>query len=151
MGSTACLYAASEPSRVRGLAMIDTPIGVPHRDPGHRVAAVRTYATREEAVGRFRLLPPDPVTCPVVEAHIAQHSVRPVDGGWAFKTDPAALRPVLMRVEELPEMPCPVALIRGERGIATAETTAAAAARLGKDVLTTVVLNRWQQPSGQGR
>ena len=140
MGSVACLYAATEHAGVRGLAMIDTPIGVPHRDPGGpEQRRSRTYATREEAVGRFRLRPSDPVTCPVVEAHIAQHSVRPFEGGWAFKTDPAALRPVLTRVEELTQVSCPVALIRGERGIATAETTAAAAARLGKDVLTTVV------------
>lgn len=139
MGSTACLYAAIRHGGVRGLAMIDTPIGIPHRDPGPKAATVRTYATREEAVGRFRLLPPDLVSCPVVEAHIAQHSVRPVNGGWAFKTDPAALRPVLLRVEELSGVNCPVALVRGERGMATAETTAAAAARLGKDVLTTVV------------
>jgi pimeloyl-ACP methyl ester carboxylesterase len=84
-------------------------------------------------------VPPDPVTCPVVEAYIAEHSVRSVGGGWAYKTDPAALEPVLTRMEELTEVSCPVALIRGERGIATAESTAAAAARLGGDVLTTVV------------
>jgi hypothetical protein len=42
-------------------------------------------------------------------------------------------------VEQLTEVACPVALIRGERGIATAETTDAAAARLGRDVFTTAV------------
>jgi len=100
--------------------MIDSPVGIPHRAPGVPAQrGGRTYATREEAIGRFRLLPPDPVTCPVVEAHIARHSVRPVDGGWACKTDPAALHPVLMRVEDLTAVSCPVALIRGERGIAT--------------------------------
>ncbi|CCH88409.1 protein of unknown function [Modestobacter italicus] len=38
------------------------------------------------------------MTCPIVEAHIAQPSVRPVEGGWAPRTDPAALRPVLLPV-----------------------------------------------------
>jgi pimeloyl-ACP methyl ester carboxylesterase len=120
--------------------MIGSPVGIPHRTPGAPAQrGLKTYATREEAIGRSRLLPPDPVTCPAVEAHIAEHSVRPVDGGWVYKTDPAALQPVLERVEELTKVSCPVALIRGERGIATAETTAAAAARLAGDVFTTVV------------
>jgi pimeloyl-ACP methyl ester carboxylesterase len=140
MGSVACLAAATGHAGVRGLVIIDSPVGIPHRAPGGPAErGVRTYATREEAIGRFRLLPPDPVTCPVVEAHIAEHSVRPVDGGWAYKTDPAALHPVLKRVEELTEVSCPVALLRSERGIATAESTAAAAARLGEDLVTTVV------------
>jgi pimeloyl-ACP methyl ester carboxylesterase len=51
----------------------------------------------------------------------------------------AALTPVLLRVDEVPEVSCPVALVRGERGIATAGTTAGMAARLGADVLTTFV------------
>jgi pimeloyl-ACP methyl ester carboxylesterase len=140
MGGTACLTAAAQHRRTRGLVLIDSPVGIPHRAPtGPAPRGVRTYATRGEAVSRFRLLPPDPVTCPVVEAHIAQQSVRPVDGGWAFATDPAALRPVLVRVDEVAAVSCPVALIRGERGIATPETTAALAARLGTDVLTTEV------------
>ncbi len=140
MGSVACLTAAAGDADVRGLVMIDSPVGIPHRDRGRPAErGVRTYATREEAIGRFRLLPPDPVTCPVVEAHIAEHSVRPVDGGWAYPTDPAARQPVLKRVEELSAVSCPVALIRGERGIATAESTAAAAARLGRDIVTTVI------------
>jgi pimeloyl-ACP methyl ester carboxylesterase len=140
MGSTACLTAAARHPGMRGLVLIDSPIGIPHGAPsGPAARGVRTYATRQEAVGRFRLLPPDPVTCPAVEAHIAEHSVRPVEGGWTFRTDPAALSPVLLPVEEVPAVSCPVALVRGERGIATAETTAAVAGRLGRDVVTTVV------------
>lgn len=55
-------------------------------------------------------------------------------------TDPAGrFNPVLRRVEQLTEVACPVALTRGERGIATAKTTDAAAARLGRDVFTTAV------------
>jgi pimeloyl-ACP methyl ester carboxylesterase len=136
-GSTACLIAAAHHAGLQGLVLVDSPIGVPHGAP--TVRRRRVYDTREEALSRFRLLPPDPVGCPLVEAHIAERSVRPVDGGWAFATDPVALTPVLLRVEDVPEVACPVALIRGARGIATAETTAAVASRLGTDVDITVV------------
>ena len=138
MGSTACPTAATGRADIRGLVRVDSPVGIPHGAPGGAPREMGTYATREEAVGRFRLLPPGPVSCPVVEAHIAEHSVGR-RRGWVHKTDPSALQPVLRRVEELTAVSCPVALVRSERGMATAETTAATAARLGRDVVTTVV------------
>jgi pimeloyl-ACP methyl ester carboxylesterase len=59
MGSVACLTAATGYAGVRGLVMIDSPVGIPHRAAGVPAErGVRTYATREEAIGRFRLCRP---------------------------------------------------------------------------------------------
>jgi pimeloyl-ACP methyl ester carboxylesterase len=79
----------------------------------------RVYASFKEAVGRFRLSPPSetPIDAPHVLAHIARHSVRPVDGGWTSKYDTAQGAVITLGFElkdELKDLRCPAASLYAE-------------------------------------
>jgi pimeloyl-ACP methyl ester carboxylesterase len=58
----------------------------PSDPPGLR--GDRVYADLDEAVRRYRLLPAQPKNEPWALRHIAQHSLRPAEGGWRWKFDP---------------------------------------------------------------
>ena len=90
-------------------------------------------------LARFRTLPDDDSTLDFVKRHVAAGSVREVDGGWAWKFDPRIFLSSRMEPEELAGAGCPVALVRGERGMATTDITDVVAARLGGHVPVTVV------------
>lgn len=51
----------------------------------------RVRATLEEALGRFRLEPDQPVVDRLMVDLVARHAVTEVDGGWAWKFDPRIL------------------------------------------------------------
>ena len=51
--------------------------------------ATRVYADIETALARFRLIPEQPCQHPYVVDYIARQSLRPVEGGWTWKFDPA--------------------------------------------------------------
>lgn len=102
--------------------------------PGHKVRA-----TRDEIISRFRTLPADDSSLEYVRAHIAASSIVEVDGGWTWKFDPNIFFHTRMAPEDLAAAECPVALIRGERGMATSDITAAVAERLGGHVPVTVI------------
>lgn len=102
--------------------------------PGHKVRA-----DRAEILARFRTLPADESSLEYVRAHIAEDSITRVDGGWTWKFDPNIFFHSRMEPEHLAAAACPVALIRGERGMATSDITAAVAERLGGHVPVTVI------------
>jgi pimeloyl-ACP methyl ester carboxylesterase len=105
---------------VRGLVIVDSRPAIPAerleglRTRGRR--ALRGYATAEEAVASFRLLPPDTVADPALLRHLAEQGIVQRDAGWAYRFDPAsygARRPVdgwqlLSRIE------APTLIVRGE-------------------------------------
>lgn len=77
----------------------------------------RVYADREQALGRFRYVPEQPVTHPCVHDYIAGKSLRPVEGGWTWKFDPALFDYLEMGVEQRDKfaaMACRSAVILGE-------------------------------------
>lgn len=49
---------------------------------------LRTYPDREEALARFRLIPEQDVCHPGILAHLADYSLKQVEGGWSWKFDP---------------------------------------------------------------
>lgn len=49
---------------------------------------VKTYATDVDPASRLRLAPPQRVRYQCVLDHVAKHSVRAVEGGWAWAFDP---------------------------------------------------------------
>ena len=55
--------------------------------------------------------------------HIAEGSITQVDAGWTWKFDPHIFLSSRMEPEELAAIDCAVALIRGERGMATTDIT----------------------------
>lgn len=93
-GFIACSQA---PGRFRQLVMVDAPIRgpdepLPSRQDTFGATGSRVYPDYEQALGRFRIVPDQGCEHPFLLEHIARHSLRAVDGGWAWKFDPALLR-----------------------------------------------------------
>lgn len=129
----AILAANSAPERVRRLIMIDA--GLPLVDEGeHQIPVMpsRTYATKEAAVERFRLIPPGEWPIPEVLDHIARNAVRETAEGWTWKFDPAL--PVTLNREayraDLERIAVPVAIVHGDRSEIMTDARVAEAYRL---------------------
>ncbi len=76
----------------------------------------KTYATLEEALEHFHLVPPQPCENNFIVRHIARHSLRRVDGRWQWKFDPRIfvnVTPTPMS-DFLASVRCRVAILRGE-------------------------------------
>jgi len=79
------------------------------------LAARRSYRSREEAVARFRFLPPAPSVPEALRARIARASLREEpDGRFAFKFDSRWFAIPPERVPELAHVGSPTLLLRGE-------------------------------------
>ena len=79
--------------------------------------ALRTYTDKAEALGRFRMVPEQPTYHPYVMAHIAEHSLKPVEGGWTWKFDPCLFDYLEMGVDQWAKfaaMSCRSAVMLGE-------------------------------------
>jgi pimeloyl-ACP methyl ester carboxylesterase len=91
----------------------------------------RIYADRSAALGAYRPQPVQSDVLQYVRAHIAQTAIRPVDGGWTWKSDP-----VIYARPDLPEcfladVEAPLALLYGEHGLLDAAMLATMHRRLG--------------------
>ena len=72
--------------------LIDTFLFPPgHAKPQIPVAPERVYASREEILDRFRLIPPGQWPDPEIRDYIAAHSIRRTHSGWTWKFDPMAV------------------------------------------------------------
>jgi len=121
-GLVALEYAATRAGRVTRLIIVDTRLVVAE----DRVARMRDigtrrgggYATREEFVARFRLLPDGTTASPEVIRHVAQFSGRQVaDGSWRHKVDRNvyAMREPMHALVWWNHIKVPALLIKGER------------------------------------
>ena len=128
MGGFVALRAAGMfGTQLEGIVVIDSP--VQDLTPEDRAARqqrafgpLRVYPTREAAIGRFHPIPDQPAL-PYVLHHVAETSIRAVDGGWSWKFDPAVFgraqgAPTLLR-----QLACRVALFHAEHGIVPPQTT----------------------------
>ncbi|WP_225205524.1 alpha/beta fold hydrolase [Novosphingobium huizhouense] len=88
-GAITGLYAAwLAPDLVERAVVIDAH---PFREGGSKLGeapAEKFYATREEALARYRLSPPGAWPDKDVLAYVAQHSLRQSAQGWGWKFDP---------------------------------------------------------------
>ncbi|MBC7630111.1 alpha/beta hydrolase [Aeromicrobium sp.] len=146
MGGFVVLTAAQRfGTSIRGVAAIDSPVREMSPEArawlaaGAHVPGNKTYADRATILRRFRTLPADDASLPYVRSHLAEGSVRETDDGWTWKFDPAIFLRSRMEPEELAEAACDVALIRGERGMASTDITDVVAQRLGRDIPVTVI------------
>ncbi len=118
---TGALYG----ERLAGTVIVDSPVNPPERPggPPHReFRPHRIYPTIEEAMGRFRLAPPQPCENLYIVDYIARHSLKQApnpDGkgtGWTWKFDPA----IWQRFDigdmsaRLAATRCRIAIMRGE-------------------------------------
>jgi pimeloyl-ACP methyl ester carboxylesterase len=119
-GFVTLLAAAQHGEKLRAVVTADSPIRPPGsewRGPPQRSTGNRTYATFEEALGRFRLAPPQGCENLYLADFIARRSIKAVEGGFTWKFDPFMWRQFEMgdRGPLLEGVRCPVALMWGDR------------------------------------
>jgi pimeloyl-ACP methyl ester carboxylesterase len=137
MGGLVTLRLASlAGSRIAGAVAIDSPV----RDltPEDRAARqrrafgpLRVYPTRTAATARFRPVPDQPVLRYIAD-HVAETSIRAVEGGWTWKFDPGIFAREHFTPELLTRLDCRVALFRAEHGIVTPQLSEVMYDRLGR-------------------
>ena len=130
---------------VRGVVAIDSPVREISPEAKAWLASNPTmpnqkvHPDRQTVIARFRTLPEDEAGLEYVRRHIAEQSVREVEGGWSWAFDPQIFVSAQMEPEDLAEAGCEVALVRGERGMATTDITESVAEVLGGHVPVTLV------------
>lgn len=105
-----------------GVVIIDSPLKArtPEEEAARRQNAFgpkKVYPTREDAMGRFRFVPPQDSGLPAVRDHVAATSMEEVEGGWSWKFDPNFFLRVGAEDVLDSEPRCRVAYFRAENGI----------------------------------
>lgn len=148
MGGFVALTAAREFGEIlNGVAVIDSP--VQHMSPETREWAEnkmlnrveRRYQSREEIVARFATIPAGEGQLEYIEANIAEQSVREFEDGWGWKFDQEIFLKSNMSPEQVAQAACEVALVRGEKGMATLDITTDVLNRLGGKAPVTLMLD----------
>lgn len=126
-GFVSIATAARHGERLGGVIIVDSPVDRP--DPEiqsfhlrQAFGKKRVYASIDDAVGRFRTIPAQANYLDYVLDYVARRSLRPVDGGFAWKFDDRIFEQFgpTMRGVALPYLPhisCRVALLRSEFGL----------------------------------
>ena len=128
-GFVTIVTAALHADRLTGVIVCDSPVTDPQPEAeAYRLrqafGAPRTYASVDDAVGRFRTVPPQEHYLDYVTAHVGPQSLKPVDGGYQWKFDRhifeqfsggmrGIAKPYLAQVR------CRLALLRSEHGLVT--------------------------------
>ena len=122
LGGMVALHAAKQfGAQLRGTVAIDS--GISRRAPEEEAeiqqiafGPLHVYPEREEILQRFRTIPEQEVL-PFISAHVAENSIRKVEGGWSWKFDPR----IFDRTRGLPasyaSFECRVTIFRAEKGI----------------------------------
>lgn len=149
MGGFVALTAAREHGAdMLGAAAIDSPVKAVSPEARSWRAdragvAMPTYPDAATMISRFRTLPEDASSLPYIRDHVARGSIRRVDGpdgtGWTWKFDPRVFLRSSMEPGDVAASQCEVALLRGERGMATTDITEEIRSRLGGRVPVTVI------------
>jgi pimeloyl-ACP methyl ester carboxylesterase len=136
-GFVSLIAAAAFGEELAGVIAVDSSVREisPDDDELRRrwaATPLHSYATHEEAAGRFRLVPAQKTpVLPYVFEHIAWESVRETPGGWTWKFDPTIFASASLAPWELSPPVCRVALMPGEYGLVSPEIAAVMAERLG--------------------
>ncbi len=136
--ATAALHA----DRLTGVVVCDSPVMEQQPEvESYRLKQAfgtpRTYATAEEAIARFRTVPPQDRYLDYVMEHVAARSLKPVEGGFQWKFDRGIFeqfaqgmrgiaRPYLSQVR------CRLALLRSEHGLVTRDIGASMYDAMGR-------------------
>ena len=113
LGHAARCGAAHGP---RALVAIDVVRGVSRRErriTRLALAVRRSYRTREEALARYRFLPPAPHASEQLRRHVAEHSVREEGERFAFKFDPRWFGLAPEPPPDLAGVAAPTLIVRG--------------------------------------
>lgn len=131
--------AARHPERVAGVIVCDSPVTDldPELGPAaHFGTTVRVYPTVEDAVGRYRTVPPQARYLPFVLEHVARSSLREVEGGWTWQFDRRVFGQFAGQVRSialpyLARIRCPFTLLRSQHGLVTPDIGESMRAVLG--------------------
>lgn len=99
---------------------MDSPVRRPSPESeearsGRAFRSPGVYDTKEAAMSRFRLIPPQPCDNGFIIEHIASHSVHETKTGWTWKFDPRLFKGNLRALrDQLSAVRCRVALFTGE-------------------------------------
>jgi pimeloyl-ACP methyl ester carboxylesterase len=134
--------AALHGDRLSGVIICDSPVTQP--DPEvesfrlkEAFGRPRTYASVDEALARFRTVPPQEHYLDYVIDHVGRRSLKPVDGGFQWKFDrrifeqfAGGLRGIALPYLE--QLRCRFALLRSENGLVTEDIGASMYEVLGR-------------------
>jgi pimeloyl-ACP methyl ester carboxylesterase len=121
-GWVALTFAVEHAEELAGVVIIDSPVAVasPEEEAARSQSAfgpLRVYATAEQARARYRTVPDQANSLEYVIDHVAAQSLRPVEGGYTWKFDPAVFsRPADLH-ELLGRVTGRAALFRSEFGL----------------------------------
>lgn len=129
MGGWVCMAAATDETRIAGVAVVDTPLKT--LSPEERAARdkrafgpLRVYSTLEDGLSHFRTVPDQKDSLPYVMEHVAKDSLRKVEDGWSWKFDPAIFGSARPTPELLQAVQCRAAVFRAEYGLVTPDVAA---------------------------
>jgi len=116
-------FASQYGEELGGAVIVDSPIRSPEEEAQSPLSPPRwgnrkIYESFDAALARFRLMPPQSCDNDFIVEYIARHSLRPVDGGWSWKFDGAAMGTRRFGEpfrEYLQAVRCRAALIFGEK------------------------------------
>ena len=122
LGGFVTIVAASlYGDKLAGAIVIDSPVRRPDPESeegsrGRMFRNPKTYATIEEGIEHFHLVPPQPCENTFILEHVARHSLRHTAAGWTWKFDPRVFVKVSLTPmsEFLSNVRCRVAILRGE-------------------------------------
>ena len=122
--------ASTHGDRLAGAVIVDSPVRRPDPESeegasGRSFRSPGVYPTLDDAVGHFRLVPPQPSEHDFIIDHIARHSLHETEDGWTWKFDPHLFAHTLVALrEQLASVQCRVALLRGEHSVVVPPDTA---------------------------
>lgn len=95
-GAVSSLFAAMlAPDRIARTIVIDAHVfRGENEDADRAVEAEKRYPTFEDALSRYRPMPPGAWPNPDIRAYFARHSLRQYADGWGWKFDPETFRSV---------------------------------------------------------
>jgi pimeloyl-ACP methyl ester carboxylesterase len=108
--------------RLLGVVLVDSAVRPPdfewERDPRRSpIKPKRVYQRFEDALGRFRLMPPQDCKNAFLLDYIGRHSLKETEDGWTWKFDDGLLRKFEFGEnmhEDLARLSCRVGVIYGE-------------------------------------
>ena len=141
-GFVSIATAARHPDHCAGVVVCDSPVAEP--DPEiesfrlkEAFGRPRTYETVEDALARYRTVPPQDHYLDFVMDHVGRQSLKPVEGGFQWKFDRRIFEQFAqgMRSIALPylrDVRCRLALLRSENGLVTEDIGAFMYDQLGR-------------------
>lgn len=121
-GFVTMLTGALYGDRLFGTVIVDSPVNPPGRSsgpPDRPIKPHNIYPTMAAALARFRLMPPQTSENLYLLDWVGRHSLKPVEGGFSWKFDPAIWRSFSIgdTATRLREARCRIAVFRGEHSV----------------------------------